>query len=114
MYYENEKMIVDRNTAGNSYIIDVESGFKAEFNIIRGIAYCWPDGITEKDIERAKADNLDVSKSYIGRIIKNTEKKLDNLEEKLHIYKNRQKLKELLEYDDINKMKKKLQSIIEE
>ncbi len=62
MYYENEKMIVDRNTAGNSYIIDVESGFKAEFNIIRGIAYCWPDGITEKDIERAKADNLDVSR----------------------------------------------------
>lgn len=60
------------------------------------------------------ADNLDVSKSYIGRIIKNTEKKLDDLEEKLHIYKNRQKLKELLEYDDINKIKEKLQSIIEE
>ena len=60
------------------------------------------------------ADNLDVSKSYIGRIIKNTEKKLDDLEEKLHIYKNRQKLKELLEYGDINKIKEKLQSIIEE
>ena len=60
------------------------------------------------------ADNLHVSKSYIGRIIKNTEKKLDDLEGKLHIYKNRQKLKELLEYDDINKIKEKLQSIIEE
>ena len=33
MYYENENIIVDKNTAGNSYIIDVNSGFKAEFNI---------------------------------------------------------------------------------
>lgn len=62
MYYENEKMIVDKNTAGNSYIIDVESGFKAEFNIIRGIAYCWPDSVTDRDVQRAMVDNLDISR----------------------------------------------------
>lgn len=62
MYYEDENIIVDKNTAGNSYIIDVESGFKAEFNILRGTAYCWPDSITENDIARAKEDNLDISR----------------------------------------------------
>lgn len=62
MYYENEHIIVDKNTVGNSYIIDVNSGFKAEFNIIRGIAYCWPDKITKKDIERAERDNVDISR----------------------------------------------------
>ena len=40
------------------------------------------------------ADNLGVSKSYIGRIIKNTEKKLDELESTLHIYENKNKIKE--------------------
>ncbi len=59
------------------------------------------------------ADNLNVSKSYIGRIIKNTEKKLDELERILHIYENKNKIKEILESNDINKIKKELKEILE-
>lgn len=59
------------------------------------------------------ADNLGVSKSYIGRIIKNTEKKLDELESTLHIYENKNKIKKVLEMNDINKIKEKLKKIFE-
>lgn len=59
------------------------------------------------------ADNLCVSKSYIGRIIKNTEKKLDELESKLHIYENKGKIKDVLELNDINKIKEVLKEIYE-
>lgn len=59
------------------------------------------------------ADNLGVSKSYIGRIIKNTEKKLDELESKLHIYENKGKIKDVLELNDINKIKEVLKEIYE-
>ena len=59
------------------------------------------------------ADNLGVSKSYIGRIIKNTEKKLDELESTLHIYENKNKIKKLLEMNDIDKIKQELKKIFE-
>ena len=59
------------------------------------------------------ADNLGVSKSYIGRIIKNTEKKLDELESTLHIYENKNKIKKLLEMNDIDKIKEELKKIFE-
>lgn len=58
------------------------------------------------------ADNLGVSKSYIGRIIKNTEKKLDELESKLFIYTKRCKLESLLNINDIDKIKEDLKKII--
>ncbi len=59
------------------------------------------------------ADNLGVSKSYIGRIIKNTEKKLDELESTLHIYENKNKIKKVLEMNDIDKIKEELKKIFE-
>ena len=59
------------------------------------------------------ADNLNVSKSYIGKIIKNTQKKLDDYERKLNVYKNKEILKELLKIDDIKIIKKKLIDLIE-
>lgn len=59
------------------------------------------------------ADNLNVSKSYIGKIIKNTQKKLDDYERKLNVYKNKEILKELLKIDDIKIIKKKLIELIE-
>lgn len=59
------------------------------------------------------ADNLNVSKSYIGKIIKNTQKKLDDYERKLNVYKNKEILKELLKIDDIKIIKKKLVDLIE-
>ena len=59
------------------------------------------------------AENLGVSKSYIGRIVKNTEKKLDELESTLHIYENKNKIKKLLEMNDIDKIKEELKKIFE-
>ena len=59
------------------------------------------------------ADNLGVSKSYIGRIIKNTEKKLDELESKLHIYEKKKSLENLLEINDLEKIKKEISKIID-
>lgn len=84
MYYENENIIVDKNVADKSYIIDVDSGFKAEFNIIRGIVYCWPYKITRRDIERAERDNVDISKTkypfagYSCQEVKNICKKIED------------------------------------
>ncbi len=58
------------------------------------------------------ADLKKVSKSYVGNIIKKTSKKLEELENKLHIYENKEKLEKLLEIDDIKKIKEKLKEII--
>ena len=68
----------------------------------------YEDNLTLQEI----ADNLNVSKSYIGNIIKKCEKKLDNLEDKLHIYDNIQKLTQALELEDIKKIKKVISSVI--
>lgn len=59
------------------------------------------------------ADNLNVSKSYIGRTIKNTERRLETLEDKLHIYQKKVQLAKLLEINDIDNIKKNLQRIID-
>ena len=68
----------------------------------------YEDNLTLQEI----ADNLGVSKSYIGNIIKKSEKKLDNLEDTLHIYHNNKRLNEALEKDDIDDMKKIIKSIL--
>jgi len=58
------------------------------------------------------ADIKNISKSRVGTVIKSVEKKLDNYEEKLKIYENNQCLLKLLEINDINEIKKNIESII--
>ena len=58
------------------------------------------------------ADIKNISKSRVGIVIKNVEKKLDNYEKLLKIYENNQKLLNLLEKNNINKIKKNIESII--
>ena len=58
------------------------------------------------------ADNLSVSKSYIGKVIKDTEKKLDELESKLQIYEKRKTLENLLNINDLEILKKEISKII--
>lgn len=58
------------------------------------------------------ADIKNISKSRVGIVIKNVEKKLYNYEKLLKIYENNQKLLNLLEINDINKIKKNIESII--
>ena len=58
------------------------------------------------------ADNYHVSKSYVGSVIKKTEKKLETLEANLHIYENRSKLTELLKLQDIKQIKEGIIKIL--
>ena len=55
------------------------------------------------------ADNLNVSKSNIGMIVKRAEQKLKEYESKLHIYDKNQKIKEAL----LNKDYKKIEKIMD-
>lgn len=59
------------------------------------------------------ADNLGVSKSYIGSSIKRSEKKLADLESKLHIYANKKQLEAILDSDNITEIKDNIKKIIE-
>ena len=58
------------------------------------------------------ADNKSVSKSAVGKMIKNILEKLDNLENLLHIYKINQELDETLEEKDVNKIKSNIRRIL--
>lgn len=58
------------------------------------------------------ADLKGVSKSRIGAIIKQTEKKLDSLEDKTHLYSTKEQLNKLLEINDLEALKKELMKVI--
>ena len=58
------------------------------------------------------ADLKNVSKSRIGSIIKNVEKKLDNYESILHINDRNQQLNSILELSDVNEIKEKIENVI--
>lgn len=58
------------------------------------------------------ADLKKVSKSYVGNLIKKTTKKLEELENKLHIYETKKKLEKISEINDIKKLKEELKEIL--
>lgn len=58
------------------------------------------------------ADIKEISKSRVGLVIKNVEKKLDNYENILNIYKKNNELRKLLDINDIKVVKEKLENII--
>ena len=58
------------------------------------------------------ADNKSISKSAVGKMIKTILEKLENLEDKLHIYKTNQELDGLLKEEDINKIKESIRRIL--
>lgn len=58
------------------------------------------------------ADIKNISKSRVGMIIKKAQEKLDNLENALGIYQRNEKLNNLLEINDISKIKLELEKII--
>lgn len=59
------------------------------------------------------ADNMQVSKSYIGKVIKETEKKLDDLESYLHLYENKKMLENALNIDDLSEIKKIIRTVLD-
>lgn len=58
------------------------------------------------------ADLKCISKSRVGTIIKNVEKKLDTYENSLHIYFKNLKLSRLLELNDLKEIKEELDNIL--
>ena len=58
------------------------------------------------------ADLMKVSKSFIGNSIKKSQERLELLESKLHIYENKQSLTDLLEENNIDKIKEGIEKII--
>lgn len=59
------------------------------------------------------ADEYKVSKSYVGSVIKKTEKKLDELENNLKIYEHRHFLANLIKLNDIEKIKQGINIILD-
>lgn len=60
------------------------------------------------------AENRGISKSSVGKTLNNVEDKLKQYEESLKIFSLKNDLKEILELNDINKIKNKLKNLINE
>ena len=58
------------------------------------------------------ADLKNISKSRVGIVIKNVQKKLDNFEKKLRLYEKNKFLNELLDLNDINEIKEKIEKLL--
>ena len=66
------------------------------------------DNLTMQEI----ADIKEISKSRVGTIIKNVEKKLDNYENILGIYQKNNRLNNILDLNSIEEIKDEIEKII--
>ena len=85
----------------------------------------YSDLLTQKERENFKdyyfedltlseiADNKNVSRAAVQKMIKNVLDKLNYYESKLHIYKNNKKLDDCLSLNDINEIKNTINEILE-
>lgn len=63
MYFSDQNILVDSSNSGNTYIIDLDTGFKAEYSVHGNNIHCWPEKIKRPDIEKARAeDKIDISR----------------------------------------------------
>jgi len=58
------------------------------------------------------ADIKNISKSRVGIVIKSVQEKLDNYEIKLKVYEKNKKLNELLEINNLEEIKNKIEKIV--
>ena len=58
------------------------------------------------------ADNKNISRSAVQKMVKTVLEKLNYYEEKLHVLQNNKKLRNILQYQDIDKIKKEIDSLI--
>ncbi|MEG1506638.1 MAG: hypothetical protein RR478_03970 [Bacilli bacterium] len=93
----------------NSLLMDAYKDLITENNYII-FNYYYTENYTLQEI----ADLLDVSKSFIGLSIKNTEKKLNQFENSLHIVKTNNELREILEINDIDEKNKRIKKLLDE
>lgn len=58
MYYKEQQIIVT-----NGFIIDIETGQKFRFEIKRRIMSCYPEKISQEDIDIAKKEGIEIPSS---------------------------------------------------
>ena len=58
------------------------------------------------------ADNKNISRSAVQKMVKTVLEKLNYYEEKLHVLQNNKKLRNMLQYQDIDKIKKEIDSLL--
>ncbi len=58
------------------------------------------------------ADNKNISRSAVQKMVKTVLEKLNYYEGKLHVLSHNKKLRELLQYQDIDKLKKEIDSLL--
>lgn len=58
------------------------------------------------------ADDLSVSKSFVGKVIKDSQAKLEDFEKNFNLYSYKLKLQDLENEEDINKIRKVINEII--
>ena len=85
LYCEALKMIFNINSTGIWYVIDIDTGYKVEFSIIREEAYCWKDKIRKDDIRRARADKIDISRLQFDSS-KYSGKEENDIREKIEVF----------------------------
>ena len=91
-----------------NYLLDIYGFLLTEKNE-KIFSLYYGENLTMQEI----ADMLGVSKSFIGSSIKKSEKKLQELESKLQILSNQEKLRSILELNDLEKIKSEIKQIIE-
>lgn len=88
-------------------LFDIYGGLLNDSNKKYYVLY-YEENLTLQEI----ADLENVSKSYVGNIIKKTSMILKDYEDKLHVYHNYNILEDLLGLDDVSEIKKGIKSVI--
>lgn len=95
-----------------------------EFVYYNNLFDIYSELLTEKEIATFKdyyqedlslseiAESNNVSRTAVQKTVKNVIDKLNNYEEKLHIYGDRCKLRELISYEDISMIKKEIEELL--
>lgn len=95
-----------------------------EFVYYNDLFDIYSDLLTDKEVSTFKdyyqedlslseiADDRDISRSAVQKTVKTVLEKLDYYEEKLHVYEKNSILKDLLDYDDIDNIKEKIQKAL--
>lgn len=71
-------------------------------------SFYYEENLTLQEI----ADNKNVSKSYVGSVIKRCEQKLNQYETLLNIFKTKEKINNLMDINDIKKLKEELNNLL--
>lgn len=90
-----------------NYLFDIYGNLLTEKNA-KIFSLYYGENLSMQEI----ADLMQVSKSFVGTSIKNTENKLNDLESKLHINATNQELEKILNLQDIKEIKNIIEKLL--